>query len=438
MQTNMLLFRLMVIGIILVILTVIDLYSWRGLKTVLKKLSPQKIRIIKYFFFGLSGAALLTVVLFMFFPQLQDYRSVRAFLAVFLVSTISAKASFMLFVVIEDLLHTVQWVIHKIIGKKEKMQPAPVPATTETGEEKPKGKTMSRSQFIYQSGLVVATAPIYFFSRGVIKDAHNYKIHRIKLHAPNLPDRFNGLKIVQLSDIHSGSFFDKDAVSRGVKMVMAEKPDVFFFTGDMVNVFAYEMDDYLDVFAPINAPMGSYSTLGNHDYGDYSNGWKNEEEKAQNLQNLFEHHKRLNWQLLRNEHIVLDRMGHKLGIIGVENWGSKARFPKYGDMEKAQKGMPDTPYKILLSHDPSHWDAVVRPQYKDIDLMLAGHTHGMQFGIENSFIKFSPVQWMYKQWAGLYTQGNQHLYVNRGYGYIGYPGRVGILPEITVIELMKA
>lgn len=436
MQTNILLFRLQLIGILLLVLLIIDLYSWRGLRALLKKMSPKKVRVIKYVFFGLSVVVLLQVIAVMMFPQLEEMRRLRAFFSTFMIAVISAKASFLLFVVIEDLLHTVQWMVRKIWGKKQQLKPAPI--TEENSDEAPKAKTMSRAKFIYQSGLVVAASPIYFFSRGAMKDAYNYKVHRIKLPSANLPDAFDGLKIVQVSDIHSGSFFDKDAVYKGVKMIVDEKPDVFFFTGDMVNVFAHEMNDYKDIFSPIKATMGSYSTLGNHDYGDYAPAWKSTEEKAQNMELLYSHHKDLGWNLLRNEHVVLDHKGQKLGIIGVENWGSKARFPKYGDLDKARAGMPDTPYKILLSHDPSHWDSKVRPEHGDIDLTLSGHTHGMQFGIENSLIKFSPVQWMYKQWAGLYTEGNQHLYVNRGYGFLGYPGRVGILPEITVIELVKA
>lgn len=429
MQTNMLLFRLRIIGILLLLFLIIDLYSWRGVKALVKKYFPKKLKWAKIFYFGLSVILLLGVSILLFFPELERYRVPRTVLSAAMVTVVSAKVSFLLFVLIEDFVATIQWVIRKIIGKRKQRKVEDTPET--------KGQKISRSQFIYQSGAIVAAAPIYFFTRGAIKDAHNYRIHNVVLPSANLPDAFDGMKIVQLSDIHSGSFINKDAVYKGVKMVMEQKPDVFFFTGDMVNTYAYEMNDYLDVFAPIKAPMGSYSTLGNHDYGDYGR-WDNEADKVQNLLNLKEHHKNLNWQLLNNEHVVLYRKNKKLGIIGVENWGSKARFPKYGDIEKARAGMPDTPYKILLSHDPSHWDAVVRQKHKDIDIMLAGHTHGMQLGIENKYIKFSPVQWMYKQWAGLYTEGNQNLYVNRGYGYIGYPGRVGILPEITVIELKKA
>lgn len=431
MQTNMLFFRLRILGILLIFFLVLDLYSWRGVKVLVRKFFPKREKLVRIFYFGISALIIAATAIFFFFPELEEHRVFRKIVSATMITVIATKLTFLVFVLVEDIIATIQWVVRKIKNKNE------LTKTTISEEGSYEGAKMSRSQFLYQSGAIVAVAPIYFFTRGAIKGAHDYRVHNVVLPSANLPAAFDGMKIVQLSDIHSGSFTDKDAVYKGVKMVMEQKPDVFFFTGDMVNNYAYEMNDYLDVFSPIKAPMGSYSILGNHDYGDYGR-WDLPEDKVKNLEDLKNHHKNLNWQLLNNEHLVLDRKGQKLGIVGVENWGSKARFPKYGDMDIAQAGMPDVSYKILLSHDPSHWDAVIRPNYKDIDLMLAGHTHGMQLGIENKYIKFSPVQWMYKQWAGLYTEGNQNLYVNRGYGYLGYPGRVGILPEITVIELKKA
>jgi len=250
-----------------------------------------------------------------------------------------------------------------------------------------------------------------------------------------LPAGFKGLKIVHISDIHSGSFGDKKAVQRGVDMVIKENADVVLFTGDLVNDHAGEMADYKEVFDKIKAPMGVFSTLGNHDYGDYVS-WKTPIEKKQNLENLKDIHRQMGWRLLMNEHVPLQRNGDAIALMGIENWSAKGNFPKYGKMNEAYPGTEKYPFKILMSHDPSHWDGEVRPKYGDIDLMLSGHTHGMQFGLETPFFKWSPVQWMYKQWAGLYEEGKQKLYVNRGYGFIGYPGRVGILPEITIIELV--
>ena len=264
---------------------------------------------------------------------------------------------------------------------------------------------------------------------------YNYQVKRITLKYSNLPLAFRGMKLVHISDIHSGSFQDKAAVNHGVDMILKENADLILFTGDLVNDRADEMKDYMDVFGRLKAPLGVFSTLGNHDYGDYV-AWPTAADKTENLNNLKQVHQHLGWRLLMNEHVVLERGTEKIALLGIENWGAKGRFPKYGKMHEAFPGTENIPFKILLSHDPSHWDAEVKTKYPSIDLMLAGHTHGMQFGIENPYFKWSPVQWMYRQWAGLYEDGQQKLYVNRGYGFIGYPGRVGVMPEITVIELV--
>jgi predicted MPP superfamily phosphohydrolase len=246
-----------------------------------------------------------------------------------------------------------------------------------------------------------------------------------------------GIKIAQISDIHSGSFFNKKKVLAGVQMLLDEKPDLIFFTGDLVNNEATEMRDYADVFTKIKAPLGVYSILGNHDYGDYV-PWPSREAKMKNLQDLIQTHKLMDWDILINENRILKSNGDKIAILGVENWGAKGNFPKYGKLKEAYKGTEDAPVKLLLSHDPSHWRAQVLNTYKDIDVTFSGHTHGFQFGIETETIKWSPVQYFYKEWAGLYSENDQHLYVNRGFGFLGFPGRIGILPEITIMELEKA
>ncbi len=215
---------------------------------------------------------------------------------------------------------------------------------------------------------------------------------------------------------------------------MQEKPDLILFTGDLVNDRASEMENYADVFSRLKAPLGVFSTLGNHDYGDYVQ-WESGAAKTANLESLKRVHASMGWRLLMNEHVVLEKNNEQIALLGIENWSAKGRFPKYGKMDLAYPGTEKYPFKILMSHDPSHWDAEVQPKYGDIDLMLAGHTHGMQFGVEIPGFKWSPVQYVYKEWAGLYETGKQKLYVNRGFGFIGYPGRVGILPEITLIEL---
>jgi predicted MPP superfamily phosphohydrolase len=271
---------------------------------------------------------------------------------------------------------------------------------------------------------------IYGFS-----NKYNYHVNQLKLAYSNLPQAFKGMKIVHISDIHSGSFTDRKAVQKGIKKILNLQPDIILFTGDLVNDRASEMNDFKQLFSELKAPMGVYSTLGNHDYGDYVR-WDSAAMKSANLEELKGVHQEMGWRLLMNEHIVLQRDGQEIALLGIENWSAKGNFPKYGKMPNAYAGAEKYPFKILMSHDPSHWDGEVRENYGDIDLMLSGHTHGMQFGVEIPGFKWSPVQYMYKQWAGLYESGKQKLYVNRGFGFIGYPGRVGILPEITVIELV--
>ena len=219
-------------------------------------------------------------------------------------------------------------------------------------------------------------------------------------------------------------------------MLMKEKPDIAFFTGDLVNDKAIEVKDYIDIFNKLKAPLGVHSTLGNHDYGDYVQ-WASPEAKQRNLEDLKKAHALLGWNLMLDENRAITVDGEQIGLIGIQNWGA-GNFAKYGSLEKAYKGAEEFPVKLLLSHDPSHWQSQVLPDYHDIDIAFAGHTHGMQFGVEIGGLKWSPVQYRYKQWAGLYQEKDQYLYVNRGFGYLGYPGRVGILPEITIMELVKA
>jgi predicted MPP superfamily phosphohydrolase len=298
------------------------------------------------------------------------------------------------------------------------------------------GEVINRSQFLSQAAMVATAIPFGAMAYGIISGAHDYRLKRVSLTLPNLPKEFDGIRIAQLSDIHSGSFFNKTAVKGGVEMTLNEKPDIILFTGDLVNNESNEVNEYIDVFNKLRAPLGVFSVTGNHDYGDYKN-WASKEGKKQNFKDLMEAHRLLGFDLLMNENRFIEQGGEKLAIIGIENWGA-GRFTKYGKLSQAYAGTEAAATKILLSHDPSHWDAEVRPNYSDIDLMLSGHTHGFQFGVEIGGFKWSPVQYAYKQWAGLYKEGNQHLYVNRGFGYLGYPGRVGMPPEITIFELKKA
>lgn len=306
---------------------------------------------------------------------------------------------------------------------------------TDTSFSGKAGDGITRSTFLKSLALLLGSMAIGGFLYGVT-NRYKYRVKRIKLNFKNLPAAFRGMKMVQISDIHSGSFDNKHAVTHGIELILKEKPDIIFFTGDLVNNKAEEIKPYMDIFSRLTAPLGVFSILGNHDYGDYVQ-WESKQAKEDNLEELKNIHGKMGWKLMMNDHTVLEKGTDKIAIVGIENWGAKAGFPKYGDMKKAYSGLPEQniPFKILLSHDPSHFDAQVVTGYKDIDLTLSGHTHGMQFGVEIPGFKWSPAKYVYNKWAGLYRTGSQYLYVNRGYGFLGYPGRLGILPEITVFEL---
>jgi uncharacterized protein len=294
----------------------------------------------------------------------------------------------------------------------------------------------SRNRFITQIGIAIGTLPFGLLSYGMIRNRYRFTMFRETLPILNLADNLIGLKIIQISDIHSGSYLSKEPLYNVIDLINKENPDLVFFTGDLVNNVASEMHPYMDVFDKIKSKHGVYSIFGNHDYGDYVR-WDSEEEKMQNKKDLIAVHSKLGWNLMLNENKILDINGEKIGLIGLENFSALPQFPKYGKLAESYKGIEEAPLKILLSHDPTHWDFEVIPNFKDIQITLAGHTHGGQFGIEIPGFKWSPVKFMYKQWAGLYSKDNQHLYVNRGLGMLGYPGRVGILPEISVLTLKK-
>jgi len=294
-------------------------------------------------------------------------------------------------------------------------------------------KGIPRSTFLSWLGVGLSSTLFFSLLYG-FGNKYNYKLVKKKISLKGLPLAFKGFKIIHISDIHSGSLKDKAAVLKGIELIEKQNADIVLFTGDLVNDRASEMQDWMDVFGKIKAPNGVFSTLGNHDYGDYVK-WDTAEEKKQNLEALKKVHQDLGWRLLMNENTSIEKSGEKIKIVGIENWGAKARFPKYGKMDLAMQGVSKEDVAILLSHDPSHWEAEVIPKYSNVQLTLSGHTHGMQFGLENPYFKWSPVQWVYKQWAGIYENKDQQLYVNRGFGFLGYPGRVGILPEITLIEL---
>lgn len=291
-----------------------------------------------------------------------------------------------------------------------------------------------RRKFIVQVGLILAAIPFTGFLYAMVRGKYDYKVHRTTVYYDELPEAFDGFTITQLSDIHSGSFDNVTAMQRGIDLAKAQKSDLFVFTGDLVNNAAWEIEQYIDRFGQLKAPYGQFSILGNHDYGDYI-PWDSPEEKAANLQKLKRHHAELGYRLLLNENVEIEKGGQKISLIGVENWGKG--FIQLGDLNKALRGVDQDAFKILLSHDPTHWEEKVRYNPTDIHLTLSGHTHGAQFGIETAGIKWSPIKYKYLDWAGLINHKNRYLYVNRGFGFLAFSGRLGIWPEVTVITLKR-
>jgi predicted MPP superfamily phosphohydrolase len=405
------------VWIVVIIALLLDFYVFQAVKSVSQEASSRWRESIYIGYWAFSALVLISFCLMPFIRR--SYSRIQGYAFFIIIGLYLAKLLVSLFLVIDDLRRLFQWGVGRLQAH------APASGGQADG--------ISRSVFLTWLGLGVGAA-LYASLLYGFTNKYNYRVRRIRLSFENLPPSFKGLKIVQLSDIHSGSLGNAEAVGRGVDKVLAEKPDLILFTGDLVNDRSAEMKDYQDVFSRLRAPMGIFSTLGNHDYGDYA-WWETPELKKANLDRLKQIQEEMGWRLLMNEHVVLERGGGEIALIGIENWSAKARFPKYGKMGQAYPGAEKYAFKILMSHDPSHWDAEIRSVYPDIDLTLAGHTHGMQFGLELAGIKWSPVQYLYKEWAGLYEEGRQKLYVNRGFGFIGYPGRFGILPEITVIEL---
>lgn len=406
--------------IIIVVILLVDLYVFFGVKFVTQN-SSEKTKWITYSAYWLVSALSVTIIILLPWLMTQPTQIYfRNYAFAIIVGLFFAKLIASVFLLTDDIRRGLVWLMGKMFSKSG-------------ADFMTDGGGISRSAFLSWMGLSFGTGLFATLLYG-FSNKYNYQLTKIKLAFANLPVAFKGLKIIHISDIHSGSFTDKNAVIKGVELILAQKPDLVLFTGDLVNDRSSEMEQYMDVFSRITAPMGVYSTLGNHDYGDYVQ-WPSKEAKQENLENLKKVHTQLGWRLLMNEHVALKKDDDSIALLGIENWSNMGNFPKYGKMQEAYPGSEKYSFKILMSHDPSHWNAEVKIKYPDIDLMLSGHTHGMQFGVENPYLKWSPVQWVYKEWAGLYETDRQKLYVNRGYGFIGYPGRVGILPEITLIEL---
>jgi uncharacterized protein len=403
------------------IFVLIDFYAFQAIKVAIANSSILVKRIVTIFYWSVTLFSIAGLVAFRIGDPEMFGRKTRTFIITGIASNYLIKFFMIFFLLVDDIVRVFRWIGAKISSVVSSTPPVQT------------DNAIPRSEFLVKTGLALSAIPFVGITYGIISGAHDYRVRRKTITLNNLPKAFDGIKIAQISDIHSGSFFNKTAVKGGVEMLLKERPDLVFFTGDLVNDRVDEFKDYFDIFKKIKAPLGVYSTLGNHDYGPYAY-WPSKEAQIKNLQTLIQTHKDMGWNILMNEHKFIKEGGEEIAIIGIENWGA-GRWPKIGRMDLAHAGTERAPVKLLLSHDPSHWDAQVRPQYPDVDITFSGHTHGFQFGVEVGDFKWSPSQYVYKQWAGLYQEGEQYLYVNRGYGYLGFPGRIGMPPEITIIEL---
>ena len=405
--------------IFLVLLVLIDLYAYKGLNTALTNHSITLKRIVRFLYWtisiGILGLMLYTVLDMQGTRDRRDHSYVFSLVALFLLFFLP-KLIMVIFHGLDDLLHAGRWIYTKLM-----------PGTS--GSE---GVTLTRANFLSQLGLIVAAVPFTGVLYGVTKGRHNFNVARVPIRSNKLPQAFNGLRIVQISDIHLGSYGgDTAIVKQGIDLINAEKPDLILFTGDLVNDYADETAPFIEVLQGLKARLGKYSILGNHDYGDYPK-WESAQAKAENLANVKKAHSMMGFKLLLDEHDVIEIGGQRIGLLGVQNWG--VRFQQYGDLRKTIQGTENLQFRILMTHDPTHWEAQVWGT--GIDLTLSGHTHGAQLGVRLGNTTYSPAQWVYKQWAGHYAEGDQQLYINRGFGFIGFPGRVGMPPEITVLKLM--
>jgi len=410
--------------IFMVLLFLADIYLWSSVR---KKIFSNTIwlRVIIISVYWLPFLMVVFMMVGAVFVPIIDWSDVfRTYWLGFILVFYTAKLLPVFFLLIADLIQVVNK-LFRLLNKDERQNIVN------------KDEGMSRSKFLQYLGFVSGGLVMGTMFMGMFKWVYEFMVFEQKIKIKNIPIGFKGFKIVQISDMHLGSWTNPKPLEQAVEMINAMNADIVVFTGDLVNFSTREAFKFEDTLKKVKAKRGVYTILGNHDYGDYVK-WPDAKSKEKNMLDLYSFYKRIGWKLLNNENEIFETAEASLALIGVENWGANPRFPRKGDMVKATKGTEDANVKVLLSHDPSHWDKVVLPKHKDIDLMLAGHTHGFQFGYEGKNIKWSPAKWLYKNWAGLYTDvstGN-YLYVNRGIGSIGYPGRIGILPEITLIELV--
>jgi predicted MPP superfamily phosphohydrolase len=397
--------------IFLTLFGLIDFYAFQAFKTVFKSSWLQ------YVYWIISLLAVGNLIFHFYGLNRSDFSHSHGYAFAFFITLLVPKMVLLVILFGEDVIRIIQKSISYF----------------SSGETKP---MPSRRQFISQIALSLAAIPFASFLYGIYKGKYNFKVLKYTLYFEDLPEAFDNYRITQISDIHSGSFDNLKKVEYAIDLINEQQSDVILFTGDLVNNKAEEMHPYITMFKKLKAKDGIFSILGNHDYGDYIK-WETKEAKAQNLEDLKTLQKELGFDLLLNENRFIEKSNQRIALIGVENWGTGG-FKKAGDLKKASQNINKNDFKILMSHDPSHWDAQVVNDEYHYHLTLSGHTHGMQFGIEiPGWFKWSPVKWRYKQWAGIYEKQGQYINVNRGFGYLAFPGRVGIWPEITVIELKR-
>ena len=394
--------------IILAIFFVAEFYIYQAVKT----LTNNSYIKLGYGIFTLSAYALILYWLLTFNRAARDHHQVQLMVSAIMIF-VFPKMLALIFLLIGDISRILEFGV-KFMFTDTKHFP-------------------ERRKFISITALAAAGVFSVFAIDGIIFGKYRHTARKVKLKIKNLPEKFKGYKIVQISDVHSGSFFHPEKLQHAIHLINEQNADLVLFTGDMVNNYADEFKPFINLFKSINAKDGKFSVLGNHDYGGYG-AWKSLEEKEQNVPQLIQYQKEAGFKMLRNENISIEKNGEKIYILGVENWGVPP-FPQFGDLDKALVGVPENAVKILMSHDPTHFDEVVKHHKTDIQLTLSGHTHGMQFGLDLKNFKWSPVKFKYPKWVDLYESNGKYLYVNRGFGVIAYPGRVGVIPEITVFEL---
>lgn len=410
-----------ILFIVLGINFLLDWYVFNGLRTLVR--GWRSLRLRRVVLWGYLVVSVGITVLFA--VGVGSYRTAKGMLpyhewilSLFLVFFIT-KIFFVIVLFLGDIGRLIYGIGHRISRPRQRGAGSLIPG---------------RRRFISEMAVLVAAVPFTGFLYAMLKGKYDYRVHKETLYFDDLPEAFDGFTITQLSDIHSGSFDDTAAVQRGIDLAKEQNSDLFVFTGDLVNNAAWEIEPYISRFGALKAPYGQFSILGNHDYGDYIE-WGSGQEKADNLERLKTHHKTLGYRLLLDENVVLEKEGQKIALIGVQNWGKG--FIQIGDLDKALQGVDKDTFKICLSHDPSHWEEKIRWHPANVHLTLSGHTHGAQFGVETDKFRWSPVEYRYLDWAGLANEKNRFLYVNRGFGFLAFSGRLGIWPEITVITLKK-